>query len=81
MGRTSVNASLNVITIVPDLTQEEYSAADAVNMMIEGGLRASLIGRSEENSSSQSYGTFHSDSQDSQDKVRKCMFFRMIEKT
>lgn len=77
MGTTSVNASLNLITIVPDLPEEEeeYSAADAVNVMIEGGgLRASLIGRSEENSSSPSYGTFHSDSEDSQEKVRKCMF-------
>ena len=81
MGTTSVNASLNLITIVPDLTEEEdHRVADAVNVMIEGGLRASLIGRSEEDSSPPSYGTFHSDSQDSQDKVRKYTFSRMIEK-
>ena len=79
MGTTSVNASLNLITIVPDLTEEEdHRVADAVNVMIEGGLRASLIGRSEENSSPSSYGTFHSDSQESQDKVRKYTFLRMI---
>ena len=77
MGTASVNASLNLITIVPDLTEEEeedHRVADVVNVMIEGGLRASLIGRSEENSSPPSYGTFHSDSQDSQDKVRKYTF-------
>ena len=78
MGTTSVNASLNLITIVPDEI-EEGEDSDAVNVMIEGGSRASLIGRSEQNSSSPSYGTFHSDSQDSQDKVRIYMFYRMIE--
>ena len=81
MGTESVNASLNLISIVPDLKEdEEYIEADAVNVMIERGLRASLIGfegglrasliGSEENSSSPSYGTFHSDSQDLHAKVR-----------
>ena len=73
MGTESVNTSLNLITIVTDLIQieeEEVSEADAVKVMIEGGLRASLIG-SEENSSAPSYGTFYSDSQDLDAKVRK----------
>ena len=80
MGAESVNASLNLISIVPDLITEEEEDAktDAVNVMIERGLRASLIGGglrasligSEENSSSPSYGTFHSDSQDLDAKVR-----------
>ena len=78
MGTESVNASLNLISTVPDLKEdEEYIEADAVNVMIERGLRASLIGfeggsrasliGSEENSS---YGTFHSDTQDLDAKVR-----------
>ena len=73
MGTESVNTSLNLITIVTDLIQieeEEVSEADAVKVMIEGGLRASLIG-SEQNLSTSSYGTFYSDSQDLDAKVRK----------
>ena len=74
MGTKSVNTSLNLI-IVPDLLEEEESDSDVdVDVMIEGGLRTSLIG-AEENSS---YGTFQSDSQDLISKVSFLLFSCII---
>ena len=64
-----MNTSLNLI-IVPDLLEEEESDSDVDVVMIEGGLRTSLIG-SEENSS---YGTFQSDSQDLNSNVSILLF-------
>ena len=72
-----MNTSFN-FTIVPDLLEEEESDSDVDVVMIEGGLRASLIG-SEENSG---YGTFQSDSQDLISKVSlllfSCIFLSII---
>ena len=73
MGTKSVNTSLNLI-IVPDPLEEEESDSDVDVVMIEGGLRTSLI-RSEENSS---YGTFQSDSQDLISKVSLLLFSCII---
>ena len=73
MGTKSVNTSLNLI-IVPDLLEEEESDSDVDVVMIEGGLRTSLIG-AEENSS---YGTFQSDSQDLNAKVSLLLFSCII---
>ena len=68
-----MNTSLNLI-IVPDPLEEEESDSDVDVVMIEGGLRTSLIG-SEENSS---YGTFQSDSQDLNAKVSLLLFSCII---
>ena len=68
-----MNTSLNLI-IVPDLLEEEESDSDVDVVMIEGGLRTSLIG-AEENSS---YGTFQSDSQDLNAKVSLLLFSCII---
>ena len=64
MGTKSVNTSFN-LTITDLLEEDSDSDVVDVDVMIEGGLRTSLIG-SEENSS---YGTFQSDSQDLNSKV------------
>ena len=64
-----MNTSFN-FTIVPDLLEEEESDSDVDAVMIEGGLRTSLIG-AEENSS---YGTFQSDSQDLNSNVSLLLF-------
>ena len=66
-----MNTSLN-LTITDLLEEESDSDVDAV--MIEGGLRTSLIG-AEENSS---YGTFQSDSQDLNSKVSLLLFSCII---
>ena len=68
-----MNTSFKLI-IVPDLLEEEESDSDVDVVMIEGGLRTSLIG-AEENSS---YGTFQSDSQDLISKVSLLLFSCII---
>ena len=72
MGTKSVNTSFNLT--ITDLLEEEESDSDVVDVMIEGGLRTSLIG-AEENSS---YGTFQSDSQDLNAKVSLLLFSCII---
>ena len=67
-----MNTSLNLKTT--DLLEEEESDSDVDAVMIEGGLRTSLIG-SEENSG---YGTFQSDSQDLIAKVSLLLFSCII---
>ena len=73
MGTKSVNTSFK-LTITDLLEEDSDSDVVDVDVMIEGGLRASLIG-AEENSS---YGTFQSDSQDLISKVSLLLFSCII---